>query len=136
MVIEGSLIRMIAEAGEADLQQVVARIAEIKADITKFVAARKAELASLQMVQKILFRKLHPNQKAERKPRDHNAPPKKSGSMELANQLYDLITKEGSMPSAVAAKKLGKSAAQIGGVAWRSTWFHTENGEISIAKAR
>ena len=131
-----NLIRMLADAGESDLQQVEARIAEIKADITKFVEARKAELASLQMVQKILFKKLHPQPRVQRAARDPNAPPKKSGSMELANQLYDLITKEWSMPSAVAAKKLGKSAAQVGGVAWRSTWFETKNGEISIAKTR
>ena len=136
MVIEGSLIRMIAEAGEADLQQVEARIAEIKADITKFVEARKAELASLQMVQKILFKKLHPQPRVPRAPRDPNAPPKKSAGSELANELYDLIDREGSMPSAVAAKKLGKTAAQVGGCAWRSSWFESINGEIHIARTR
>ncbi len=130
------LIQSLNKAGETELHQVEARIAEIKADIAIFVGARKAELEALRMVQKIIFRKLNPTAKKPKAARDPNAPPKKSPSMELANQLYDLISKEGSMPSAVAAKKLGKSAAQIGGVAWRSTWFETKNGEISIARTR
>jgi len=113
------IIDVIKDAGENELQEVESRIAELT-----------NELDSLRVVEKVLRVKVHG--KPERAKPGTKAKSKKEPS-ELAQRIYDLLDKEGSMPTPAIAASLGVTGAAVGASVHHSDWFEKRNGEVHIA---
>lgn len=113
-----SLVDAIQNAGESDLLEVESRI-----------KALTNELKSLRVVQKVIQRKL--NGKPERAKNSGSKANKEPS--ELAQSIYDLLDKEGSMPTPAIAAQLGVSGQAVGACVSRSNWFDKRNGEVHIA---
>lgn len=53
----------------------------------------------------------------------------------VAEEVFDLISREGSLPLEVLSKKLGRSRQALGVAITRSGWFQrTSDGDIAIKK--
>lgn len=123
---EVDLVTLIANAGGPELELVNKRITTLEAEIRRFVDSRKAEIASLKLVRRVLNRKLQPPPSRAKKPRNANG-------TELQRQIYDLLSQEGSMPVPAIAGRLKKTAQGIAACVGMCDWFLRQNGEVSIA---
>lgn len=109
------LIDSILSATADDLQAIDERITVIVNEI----AEKQKAVAGLQAIRKVVDIRL--NGKAP----------------QLSDMVFDLLTKEGSMPVPAIAERLGKSPAVIGmAIGRKSEWFRRENGEVHIARAK
>lgn len=125
------LVAILASAGQQELDDVRQRIDAIQTELHDFFIARKSELDSLKMVEKLLDRKLHPREKTQRvaKPKAERG----SGTV-TQKAVFDLLTSEGSMPLPAIAARLGKSESGVAISLGQCNWFRRENGEVHIAR--
>lgn len=126
-----TLVALLADAGQAELDDVNKRIAEIKRQIEQFCGQRKAEIAYLLLVRRVLERKLSPRVKKEKKAQE----PKQRDGTELQKRIFDLLTQEGPMPVPAIAAGLNVHGAGVGAAVSPCPWFVRANGEVRIAKA-
>lgn len=124
-----TLVSLLADAGQPELEDINKRIAELQRQIEQFCRQRKAEIASLKLVARVLRRKLQPPAVRQKKPKAARE------GTELQKRIYDLLTKEGSMPVPAIAARLGVHGAGIGAATSACPWFVRANGEVRIAKA-
>lgn len=122
------LVATLAQAGTAELEAVNKRIEQLATEIRQFIDGRKAEIASLKIVRRVLARKLAPPA-ANREQK-----PKASRELtELQKSIFDLLTAEGSMPVPAIAARLKKTGQGIAASVGMCDWFTRENGEVKIA---
>jgi hypothetical protein len=126
---------ILAQAGQPELDAVTAKIAELEKDLAELVAARKAEIASLRLVERVLRRRLEPTAPKEKKPKATKPRQSSGDGTEMQRKIFDLLSKEGPMPVPAIAARLNMHDAGVGAAVSASPWFVRANGEVRIAKA-
>lgn len=115
---ESALLQAIQKASADDLRKTDERIAELT-----------RELDSLKAVRRVLDVRLNGKPEKVAKPRAINAK-----ASELAEQIHDLISANGSMPVHVIAARLSVKPQSVAACVTRSNWFRrTPEGEVAIA---
>lgn len=122
-----TLVSLLADAGQPELEDINKRIAELQRQIEQFCGQRKAEIASLKIVRRVLHRKLQPPAVRQKKPKATRE------GTELQRKVYDLLSKEGSMPVPAIAARLQKTPQGIAAMVGMCDWFVRENGEVHVA---
>lgn len=123
-----SLIDQILFATEADLQAIDEQIAAI----TDEIAEKQRTVDGFRAIRKAI--EIRINGKPERKKREPREPGDDTPKQQLSDAVFDLLTKEGSMPVPAIAERLGKTPAIIGmAIGRKSEWFVRKNGEVHIA---
>lgn len=122
-----TLVSLLADAGQPELEDVNKRIAELQRQIEQFCGQRKAEIASLKLVLRVLHRKLQPPAKREKKPKATRE------MTALQKQVFDLLAAEGSMPLPAIAARVDRTVQGVAAMIGTCDWFTRQNGEVHIA---
>lgn len=126
-----SLVDQILFATESDLQAIDERITAIADEI----AEKQRTVEGFRAIRKAI--EIRINGKPERKKREPGESGNGVAKVMLYDAIFDLLTKEGSMPVPAIAERLGKPAAVIGmAIGRKSEWFRRENGEVHIARTK
>lgn len=126
--IEVNLITLLGNAGKPELNAINARITQLGSEIREYVDSRKAEMASLKIVRRAISRKLQTPAAREKKPKANRE------MTELQKMVFDLLTREGSMPLPVIAARTKRTAQGIAAMIGTCDWFTRLNGEVHIAR--
>lgn len=122
-----SLVDQILFATEADLQAIDDQITAI----TDEICEKQKTVDGFRAIRKAI--EIRINGKPERKKRE---PGDGTPKPQVTDIIFDLLTKEGSMPVPAIAERLGKSPAVIGmAIGRKAEWFVRKNGEVHIARA-
>jgi hypothetical protein len=134
-----SLAEMVANATGKDLDDIDARITDLQAEI----ADRQKEIDGLKLIRKSIDWRLHgkPKRKqAQRKPKptvEAKGDEGDKGDTQMRERIYDLISREGTLPVAAIAQRLGVRAAAVGTSIHFCDWFERlPNGDIAIAQTK
>ena len=125
----GTVLQLLENATQNDLQLIQDQIAFIEKDMRDYVAPRERQVASLKRLHKLIETRVVPK---EKKPRDSSARNGGLGSA-LQQQIFDLLSQEGSMPLPAIAARLGKTVPMVSMSISRINWFERRNGEVHIA---
>lgn len=130
-----SLVEMIQKADSRDLDVIDVRMEEIRV-VTEEL---NNELTALKDVRKIIAARVSGRVKAAAK-KKRKAPAElvdrrlgDTYSLEMAKQIFDLLTLEGSMPVPAIAARLHGSPSAVGRCVSACEWFDTTDGEVAIA---
>lgn len=132
-----NLIEALQAATAEDLADIDARITAVRDKIEATLRAQRGELDALLAARKLIDLRINGRpSKAVKGAAKKGASPADGGGSELACAIHDLLTKEGSLPVAAIAQRLGKTNAAIGVCVARSSWFsRTSDGDVQIARA-
>jgi len=133
------LVSMLSRASVQDLRDMQQRIDKLTREVREFAEARKAEIASLRIVRRILEKKLLPPKTHKPRVARSAVPPKVLGAEHmtaLQTEIYDLIAKEGSMPVPAIAARINKTPISVSVCISRCEWFDSSHGEVRIAKTK
>lgn len=129
-----NLIEALQAATAEDLADIDARITAVRDKIEATLRAQRGELDALLAARKLIDLRINgrPPKGAAKK----GASPADGGGSELACAIHDLLTKEGSLPVAAIAQRLGRAPQAIGVCVAKSEWFsRTPDGDVEIARA-
>lgn len=139
-----SVVEAVLAADAGSLDEIDSAIAEREREI----ADKQKEIDGLRRIRRAIDVRLNgakprkPREAKQKKSKDHgnageaeSESPVESGGMKLSERIYDLISREGSMPAMVIAQRLGVRAAVVGMTTATCDWFERRDGEVHIARA-
>lgn len=123
----GALLSLLESATLEDLQLIQNRITMLENDIRDYAAPREREIVGLKKLYRLVESKTKPKE-----PRAAGTKSPATGSA-LQQQIFDLLSQEGSMPLPAIAARLGKTVPKVSMSISRIDWFERRNGEVHIA---
>ena len=139
-MVKSKILSAIADADQSDLDELSQEIQRAEAEFEAEVSRLRGHIDSLKAAHKLIDVKLN-GKKPRAEPQRKTAKPdstqvSEASSVEsLADKIYDLITREGSLPPNVIASMLGRSVQGVNMAITKSGWFtRGADGEIRIAK--
>lgn len=144
------LLETFNSATEDDLAAVTAEIESKEKARDAAVAELDKEISGLKALHKMLDVRLHGKRpKAKRAARAgvgsggaarasglSPAQEKAAERGDILNKVYDLVSKEGSMPMPAIAERIGISPYRINRAMENCDWFNYRNGEVVIARKK
>jgi hypothetical protein len=131
-----TVVDAISKATQADIDAIDATICDLKEAMKR----SSDSISSLKVIRRAIDQRIN-----GKKPRQVRVKKAAKGSDEtshappdgtqLAQEVYDLLFHEGSMPVPAIAERLGRTAAAVGNCTARSDWFEKQNGEVRIRKS-
>lgn len=145
---KSKLLSAIADADQSDLDELNREIEQAESELEREIAKLKGRIESLKAAHRLIDLKLN-GKKPRAKPQRRSAATTSPASADqqaaarndvdpesLASQIFDLITREGSLPPNVLASMLKRSVQGINMAITKSGWFtRGQDGEIRIARA-
>jgi len=139
-VAKSKILSAIADADQSDLDELSQEIERAEAEFEREVSRLRGRIDSLKATHKLIDVKLNgkkPRAKPQRKATKPESPQAggESSVESVADKIYDLINREGSLPPNVIASMLGRSIQGVNMAITKSGWVtRGADGEVRIAK--